>query len=191
MVGAEYAGMAREATADLPGWFRPVAMAFVYAYGLLMTLLVAPFALLMAPRVKEYSRFCKAVSGHVRTIWHEESPEEAVAVCHHVLAELASAYPRRVRIPPYGAASSKWALDPVAKLAYVSYVELDDWHGALGVAEEVLRAAGDDAHWKWTISKGKGLWHTGRPGEAQLLLRSLLSQKEAACEARRVLDSWG
>jgi hypothetical protein len=190
VAGAEYADMARGATADLPAWFRPVAMVFVYAYGLLMTLLVAPFTLLMAPRILGYSRFCKAVSRHVRTIWLEETPAEAMAVCHRVLTELVSAYPRRVRIPPYGAASSKWALGLIGELAYAGYVGLEDWHSALGVAEEVLQAAGDDAHWEWTISKAKGLWHTGRPGEAQLLLRSLLAHEHAGPEAKRILDSW-
>lgn len=190
VAGAEYAGMAREATADLPAWFRPVAMVFVYAYGLLMTLLVAPFTLVMAPRVLGYNRFCKAVSAHVRTIWLEESPAEALAVCRRVLRALAEGYPRRVRIPPYGAASSEWALGHVGNLAYRGHVAMGDWQSALDVAEEVLQAAGDDAHWEWTISKAKGLWHTGRPAEAQLLLRSLLSRENAEPEARRILDSW-
>ena len=185
VVGAEYAGMAREATADLPGWFRPVAMTFIYAYGLLMSALVAPFVLLMTPKLRRYLRLCNAVSKHVETVWREESPEEALRIARRVLAELAAAYPGRVRIPPYGAATSKWAIEYVGKLAYSGHVQLDDWHGALEVAEEILQTAGEDGHWEWTISKAKALRHTGRPAEARRLLWKLLPQNNAGAEARR------
>lgn len=190
VVGGEYAAMAREATADLPAWFRPVAMAFVYAYGLFMSVLVAPFALLQIPRIRRYLRLCQAVSSHVQRVWREESPEAAMAVARRVFDELAQAYPRRVRIPPYGAATSRWALGYVGKLAYSGYAELDDWHSALEVAERVLEVSGDDGNWQWEISKAKALWNTGRSSEARAMLLPLLSREHAGTEARRLLESW-
>ena len=190
VVGAEYAGMARETTADLPRWFRPVAMAFIWAYGLLMSLLVAPFALLMVPRLRAYLRFTKAVRRHLRRVWQEESPEEATRFARHVLTELAHAYPRRARIPPYGAATSRWALGIVGQMAYSAHVACHDWQGALEVADQVLDAAGSDAHWDWTISRAKALHHTGRLEEARTLLQGLLDHDRAGPEAQRVLTEW-
>lgn len=190
VVGAEYAAMARETTADLPAWFRPVAMVFIWTYGLLMSLVIAPFTLLMVPRLWAYLRFTKAVRRHVRSVWQEESPEEAVRIARRILTELAHAYPRRVRIPPYGAATSRWALTIVGDMAYSAHVALHDWQGALEVAEQVLAAAGPDAHWEWTISRAKALHHTGQREEARALLEDLLEDDRAGPEARLVLAGW-
>jgi hypothetical protein len=190
VVGAEYAGMARETTAGMPGWFRPVAMGFIYAYGLLMTLFVAPVVFLMLPKLRRYLRLTRAVSSHVQRVWQEESPVEALAIAQRVLDELARDYPRRVRIPPYGAASSRWALGYIADLLYSGYVALGDWQSALRVAETVLEVEGEDAHWKWLISKAKALRKTGSSDEARSILHGLCHQEYAGLEARRVLDSW-
>lgn len=190
VVGGEYAAMAREATADLPAWFRPIAMVFVYAYGLFMSVLVAPFALLQIPKLRRYMRLCKAVSRHVQRIWREESPEAAMAVAERVFGELEAAYPRKVRIPPYGAASSEWALEYMGELLYSGYTALGDWENAGRVADRMLELTGDKAPWQWKISKAKALWNTGESSDARALLLTLLARDSAGPEARRLLESW-
>lgn len=190
VVGAEYADMACETTKRLPAWFRPIAMAFIYAYGLLMTLLVAPVAFMMLPNLRRYLRLTRAVSSHVQRVWLEESPEEALAIAQRVLDELASAYPQRVRIPPYGSASSKWALEYIGDLLHSGYLTVGDWQGVLRVAETVLHVEAEEAHWQWRISKAKALQQLDRPDEARTLLQDLLQHENAGTEARRVLDCW-